>query len=327
LSYLRMLAPPSKNKCFPACQYLCLASLLILVLACWSGLRAQNAPDPQDRKTANPAAAPPPIAIFVHQEISPGKFAERQNLENTFARMSDRLSVPSYWVDWQGLTGYPEAVLFHPLDSFEQMGQIQADLDSVLAAHSDLAQLGRQIEDLVVSEHTIIAARRDDLGYLTDDIDMSEARFMRVVNVLLLPGRELDFAQAMKTRADLFTKMHADVPWVVYQAEAGTNAPAFVILIPMKDLKQNDDLLQWEQGLEQAAADPTADSLRQIAGESYASMDSNLYVVNAKTSHVSSDFSSTDPDFWRRAAAPEPRPDGTPDAKPKPQQQAHSTKN
>jgi len=270
----------------------------------------------QDQKAANPAAAPPNLVLLLHQEIQAGKTKERQKLESSISRACDRLETPNNWIGLQSLSGTPEALLFDPFDSFEDLGKSKIEWRRFFAAHPDLAQLQEEIDGLVVSDRTIIAARRDDLGYLADSIDLSEAHYMRVLDVRLFPGHESDFAEAIKILADAYAKIPAETPWVVYQVDVGIPTPAFLVFMPMPELKPNDDLLSWRANLIQAEGEQAADAFQKIAREAFASTETNLYVVSPELSHVSQEFAASDPDFWKHKTAPDPVPA---DVKPKTQ--------
>jgi hypothetical protein len=270
----------------------------------------------QDQKPANVDAAPPNIALLVQQDVFPGKAVDREKLEIDFSRAFDHLEIPRFWIDLEPLTGTQEALVFSLFDSYEQLGQSNADWSQFLATRPDLAHEREQIDGLIGSQRKIVAVRRDDLGYLAESIDLSEARFVNVLEVRLFPGREDDFADAFKILADAYGKIHADGPWVVYQVDVGTPAPTFLVLRPMSEIKQNDDLLSWNAKLAEAEGDQSVETLKKITRESFASTESNLYAVKPEMSHVSKSFAATDPDFWFHRATPEMKPEPKPESKP-----------
>jgi hypothetical protein len=271
----------------------------------------------QDTKAANLAAAPPNLVLLLHQEIQQGKTLERQKLESAISRACDRLETPSDWIDLQSFTGAQEAMFFDPFDSFEDLGKSKIEWGQFFTAHPELARMQEEIESLVVSDRTIIAARRNDLGYLADSIDLSEARYMRVLDIRLFPGHENDFVEAIKILADGYAKIQADTPWVVYQVDMGIPTPAFLVVMPMPELKPNDDLLSWRASLVEAEGEQGADAFRKIAREAFASTETNLYAVRPEMSHVSKEFAANDPKFWTHNTSPDPVPAGIqPNAKP-----------
>jgi len=67
----------------------------------------------------------------------------------------------------------------------------------------------------------------------------------------------------------------------------------------MPALRQNDDLLTWENDLRKAEGEEDAKRLDQIARAGYVSTKSTLYAVSAAMSHVSKELAAGDPGFWR----------------------------
>jgi hypothetical protein len=280
-----------------------------------------SASEGQERKAANPASAPSSLLVLVRQETQPGRTSERQKLVTTMSRACDRFDAPSFWIDLQSLTGAREALTLDPFDSFEQLQQAHTGWKQFYAAHPDLAQTQKEIDSLVNNETTIVALRRDDLSAPAENIDLSEARFMRVLEVRLFPGHEADFAESITLWSQARSKAQQEVPWSVYQVKEGTLSPTFFVFLPFTELKTYDDLLsQKEELLEGNEGEGMADRLRQIAREAFASTASNLYVIRPETSHVPKEFAASEANFWRPGEADprtEPKPGASP-AKKKP---------
>jgi hypothetical protein len=286
----------------------------LLVSACSSIASAQVEDFP------NLAGTPPKVLLLVHQEFNPAKTGERQKLEVAISRACDHLSVPNSWIDLESISGPPRALFFDPFDSFEHIDAAFADWGQIFATHAELARMQQELRALVSNERTIIAVRRDDLGFRPQSIDLSKARFLRVLEVQLHPGHESDFVEAFKILGGAYEKIKADTPWVVYQVNVGMPSPTFLVFVPMHALKQNDDLLDWRRTLREAEGEDGAHQMEQIAKDAYASTESNLYFISPETSHVSKDFSDGDPGFWspKPSANAKTAPRKDVKAKPKP---------
>ena len=266
--------------------------MILLLLAQVATMSAQ-APKP-----ASAATAPPKLLLLVHQQFKFGSENARQKLEASVVHACNRLDVPNSWIDLQSITGPPEALSFDPFDSFEQVDKAFVGWGQLFAAHPQLANLQEQIRALETSEKTIIAVRRDDLGYRVNRIDLSKARYMRVLEVRVRPGHESDFVESFRLLSVAYEKINADMPWVVYQANVGMPAPSFIVFVPMRALKENDAYLARAPKLREAEGDLNADRIHQIALDAYASSESNLYAVSPEMSHVPKEFVDSDPDFW-----------------------------
>jgi hypothetical protein len=289
-------------------------SIVILVFSCASIASAQVEDFP------NLAGTPPKILLLVHQEFKSGKESDRQKLEVAISRACDRLNVPNSWIDLESITGFPRTLFFDPFDSFEHVDTAFAEWPQIFAAHPDLARMQEELKTLVSSERTVIAVRRDDLGFRPQSIDLSKARFLRVLEVQLHPGHESDFAEAFRILGGAYERIKANTPWVVYQVNVGMPSPTFLVFVPMRALRQNDDLLDWRRSLREAEGEEAAQRMEQLAKDAYATTESNLYVISPETSHVFKDFADGDPGFWApkplAAAKSAPRKDA--EAKPKP---------
>jgi hypothetical protein len=269
-----------------------LLGMILVLLTCASAGSAQA------EKPASPATAPPKLVLLVHQQFKFGSESSRRKLEVSVVHACDRLAVPNSWIDLQSITGPPEGLSFDPFDSFERVDNAFAGWTQLFASHPQLASLQEQIRGLQTSESTIISVRRNDLGYRVNSIDLSKARYMRVLEVRLRPGHESDFVESFKLLSAAYEKINADMPWVVYQANVGMPSPSFLVFVPMRALKENDAYLARAPKLREAEGDVSFDRMQQIARDAYASTESNLYAVSPETSHVLKEFSDGDPDFW-----------------------------
>jgi hypothetical protein len=269
-----------------------LIAIFGLLLANISAVEAQTA------AVENSPTAPPKLALLVYQKFQFGKGSERRKLEIAISHACDRLAVPNSWIDLESLTGPQEALFFDPFDSFEHVDKAFSIWSQIYATQPELARLQQQLEATLASERTIIAVRRDDLGYRAKSVDLSKARFFRVLEVRLQPGHENDFTEAFKVLGAAYEKIDSDTPWMVYQVNVGMPSPSFLIFVPMTALRQNDDLLARRKSLRDAEGEQTAERMQQIAREAYASTESNLYYISPETSHVSKEIAAGDPDFW-----------------------------
>ena len=274
----------------------CFLALAVSCSAFGSKAHAQSQP------TTFPPA-PPDVLVLVRREFPFGEQAARVQREAALARAFDRMEVPNLWIDLESITGSSEALSFDPFDSFAQVDDAFAAWPRIFAAHPELARMQGQLRAQETSERTIIALRRNDLSYQAGSIDLSQARFMRLLEVRVLPGHEEEFVEAFQALRAAYLKISAGLHWVVYQVNLGMPTPSFLVFVPMHALGQNDDLLSWRPLLREAEGEETAVRTQQIAREAYVSTESNLYAISPEMSHVSKDFAESDPAFWSPKAA------------------------
>jgi hypothetical protein len=240
----------------------------------------------QDTRRVNPAIAPPNVLLLARQEFQHGKTAAVLKLQAALAQAGNRLNLPNYWIHLRSLSGRSETLLFEPFDSFDQIEQGMDAWARVASAHPEIARIQEQIEAMLVNEDSVVAVRRDDLGYLANHIDMSEARFLKIVEVRLLPGHQNDFAEASRILAEAHARINSALPWVVYEVRMGQPSSEFLIFTPLLELKQNDDQLSAEADLQAAVGEESGKRLLQILREAYVSTASNLYAVSPEMSRM-----------------------------------------
>ena len=268
-----------------------IAMFAAFVLICAGGAPSQT------KSAITPQTAPPKLLVLVYQRFRFDKAAEASQALAGAARACANLEVPNSWIVLDSVTGEAEALSFDPFDSFAHIDQAFAQWGPIYAAHVELGKFQAQINGALASQRTIVAERRDDLSYRASRIDLSKARFLRVLEVRLHPGHEGEFAEAFKALAAAYEKTESDLPWVVYQVNVGMPSPTFLAFVPMRTLAQNDDLLKRRDLLHHAEGE-AAERMQRIARAAYAHTESNLYAMSPQKSHVSKEFAAGDPEFW-----------------------------
>ena len=259
----------------------------------------------QTKDVIQSETAPPKLVVLVYQRFLFDKARESGKALAAAARACANLEVPNSWIVLESITGDSQVLSFDPFDSFAHIGKAFASWGPIYAAHTELGKFQAQINGALASQRTIVAERRDDLSYRTNRIDLSKTRFLRVLEVRLHPGYEGEFAEASKRLAAEYEKKGSDLPWVVYQVNAGMSSPTFFAFVPMRTLAQNDDLLSLGNGLHEAEGE-AAEPMPPIARATYAHTESNLYAISPEKSHVSKEFAAGDPEFWT-AKPPAPK--------------------
>jgi len=290
-----------------------------ITMAAAFGLVFAGSASGQKQSSAWPETAPPKLVVLVYQKFPLDKMAASGKALAAAARACANLDVPNSWIVMESVTAEPEFLSLDPFDSFAHIDKAFAAWGPIYAGHPELAKAQAQIMGSLVSQRTIVAARREDLSYRANRIDLSKARFMRALEVRLHPGRENDFAEAFQKLSAAYEKTDSDLYWVVYQVNVGMPSPAFFAFVPMKNLAQNDDLLNLRDRLREVEGD-AAERMQRIAREAYASTESNLYAISPEKSHVSKEFAAGDPQFWTpKPQAPEMKssPPKTTKSKPK----------
>lgn len=272
-------------------------TILMILLS----MRAFVAPMPaQDKSGA--IAGPPKFLNMVHQELKPGRIGAYDELETSIARIYNRESIPVYWVELESMTGPSEVLYLNLFDTSEEMAKSMDALNAGLAAHPELVQM----QDKLLQENTsngtsVLGVRRDDMGYRANTIDFSKMRVLRLSTVFAHPGYERAFMETEWSLSEASEKLHAQAAWAVYEVVGGLPEPAFVIVTPMRSLREIEDVLETNESLKGTQGGALQQHLQELARVAYGTSDTRLFSVGQKMSHVSKQFAAGDADFWSPA--------------------------
>src|SRR5262249_11860181 len=165
-----------------------------------------------------------------------------------------------------------------------------------------LAQQQQEIEERLASSKTVVALRRDELGYNAERMDLSKARYLRLTVMSLRPGHERDFVEARKILASLPGTDRSGAMSAVYEVNSGMQQPTFLVVESLRSLADADKKLDTDRNLQRNLSETERSRLEQIAREGYASVENNLYTIHPEMSHVPKEFASGDPGFWKPTA-------------------------
>jgi hypothetical protein len=252
----------------------------------------------QDRQDAILPTEPPELLLLRHREIAFDRMKEVARWSSELARACDLSQATDFWITLESLTGSPDTMILQPLESFEHWERSRSEGTLFYKAHPEPSRLKEQIAE-ASSERTGVATLREDLGYLTGSINLSEMRYLRTVEYHIFPGHVREFEEGLKTLAEAYAKLEADRPWMVYEVNAGAATPTFLVLVPLATMAENDELEASKQSLAGAEGEAAAQRREEIARNAYAGVEANLYIVRPDMSHVSREFADAGPDFWR----------------------------
>src|SRR5579864_6409463 len=214
-------------------------SLVLLsctVFAGWMPAMAQNVtPTPETGVT-------PSTLLLYRADLIPGKETAYEQTEAEIAQGYANAKIPIYWSALQAVTGSPHVLYFNGFDNFADIERSGVDLAQGLDAHPEIGTLQQKLADLVSTTRTILAFRRDDLGYRLNKINLAKANYVRVAIFQFRAGYEEDFADAVRTRARMYETNDIDPKWIIY------GVPSLVALfkgidnLPQRLQRQNLDV-------------------------------------------------------------------------------------
>jgi hypothetical protein len=123
-------------------------------------------------------------------------------------------------------------------------------------------------------------------------------------------GHGDQFEELAKLRRDADLKIGQNIPWATYEGMMGV-ANAYLVLVPMKSLKDKDAGLAHRKDFADALGAEGRTRMNKLTEENVANVEDNIWMVNPEWSYVEKSWIEADPQYW---APPEPAAKKTPAA-------------
>ncbi|MGO8731325.1 MAG: hypothetical protein ACLQVM_00855 [Terriglobia bacterium] len=254
------------------------------------------------------AQTPPPNILNIQTDnIKPYADAPYDKVASESAALSQQLKDPTHVLGMEALTGSPRAIYLSGYDSFEALQKNEEWLLGDAATDAKLDALDAR-QALNVSEvHYTIWHYRPDLSNNVAGADIPHSRYWEVIVFHMRPGHNEQFKELAKLYQDANLKIGQNIPWAAYEGLMGVS-DAYLLLVPMTSLKDQDTGLAHEKDFGAALGDDGRRLMNQLSGESVASVEDNIWMVIPEWSYVEKSWIEADPQYW----APEPAAKHTP---------------
>ena len=261
--------------------------VILMAAGMWLGWQfGQEVPTAAQTVTPTPETGITPNTLLLYRaDLYSGKETAYEQTEAAIARGYEKAKIPVYWITLQSVTDTPHVLYFDGFDTFDEIEQTGGTLAKGLEAHPDIAALQKKLQDSVSGTRTVMAFRRDDLGYRLNKIDLSKSHFVRVSIFQLRAGYEDDFADAVRNRARSFESGDVDAPSMVYQVHSGLPLPAFIEFQPMNSLSEIDDALDRTKKNRRILSDTRQLPPGKWMKDAELQIDTQIYSINSSMSH------------------------------------------
>jgi putative drug/metabolite transporter DUF486 len=255
-----------------------LATLLMLTTS-FSASTQTVTPSPETGVTPN-------ALLLFRADLIAGKEAAYAQTEAEIVRGYISAKIPAYWLALQSTTGTPHVLYFDGFDSFAAVEQSGGEIAQGLSADPEVASLQQKLQDYVSATQTVLAFRRDDLGYRLNKIDLAAARYVRVSILQFRPGYEEEFADAVHARARIYETNDIDTPWMFYQVHSGLPLPTFIEFQPMNSLSEIDDWLERSKKNRQARGEARQVPTQKWMKDAELHVETQIYSVSLPMSNL-----------------------------------------
>jgi len=274
---------------------------LFLLTACLPSQAQTVTPSPETGVT-------PGTLLLYRADLIPGKETAYAQTEAEIVENYAGAKIAVYWVALQATTGSPHVLYFDGFDSFGAIEKAGTDVAQGLGAHPEISSLQQKVQDYVSASRTVMAFRRDDLGYRLNTIDLAKARFVQVSIFQFRPGYEQEFAEAIRSRARIYETNDIETPWMIYQVHSGLPLPAFLEFQPMNSLGEIDDALDRNKRGRHIAGQGRQLPAQKWMKDAEVSIEIQIYSISLPMSHLAAQVEAAaatpgHPAFAQNAAA------------------------
>jgi hypothetical protein len=241
----------------------------------------------------------PKVLWIYREDIKPARGSAHARVEQGLAQHWAKNKVQPF-LAIEAVSGNATEVMF--FSGYDSMAAMEKDYQ-VFGKGSSGAEydaLEKQEAELVNSVRSMVAILRPDMSYRADHFmsAVPQSRYFSIETFRVRLGHDADFAEGGKVFGNAYEKMKREQPYAIYQVIMGASEGTYLLISPMKSLKEVDDEFASQGALMQAMGADNAQKMMKGAGDVFLSMERNVYAFNPNMSNVSKEFASADPKFW-----------------------------
>lgn len=251
------------------------------------------------------SAGPPPVLQITRETIKQGKASAHEKTEMEFVKAFRKAKYPGHYLGLDALSGSTEVWFLDPYPSFAVAQQLREQMNSEpLSSEMDAADSHDGV--LRDSQRNLWAVYRPDMSYKPEKLNIGKTRFVSIGTYRVKLGHDEDFRAGGKAILEAYEKANFDATLLCYQVVEGAPVGTYLFFSTMESMKYLDEMAARQKAVVEAMG---GDNYRQImkgAGDTFLSIETNVFAVNPRMSYVSKATEEADPEFWRPKAAAKP---------------------
>ena len=252
-----------------------------------------------------PAVPPPNILNIETVNIKPYADEPYDKVASQYPALSEHLKDPTHVLAMEALTGSPRAIYLTGYDSYEALQKNEEWLLGDAAADAKFDALDAREAPYISEVQYAIWHYRPDLSNNVAGADIPHSHYWEVIIFHMKPGHSESFGALTKIYRDAYLKSGQNIPWSSYEGMMGVT-DTYLILVPMKSLKDEDAGLAHQKDFDAALGDEGRKRMSKLSEESVASVEDNLWMVDPDWSYVDKSWVDADPQYWGGEPAAKP---------------------
>ena len=264
----------------------CKSLLSNLVFLAVPALLAQSGPMP-----------PPPLMLFVREEVKPGHGAGHAATESAWTRALTKGKSTDHYLGMGSLTGPSEAWFIMGYTSYSDWEAKQTEFDKNEALKTEIDKISQQDGDHLSGTRSMLGKLRKDLSF-GPPVEIGKMRYMRIRTFRIKQGQNKAFEEGVKTALAAYEKSHYPASFAFFEVAAGTSSPTFIVLRPMKSLAEMDATDAAEKGFQEALGEDGQKTMQKVFAETVNNVENQLFAFSPKLSFPAASVIASDPGFW-----------------------------
>jgi len=240
---------------------------------------------------------PPPLMLFVREEVKPGHGAGHAATESAWTRALNKGKSTDYYLGMSALTGPSEAWFIMGYTSYADWEAKQNEFEKNPALRAEIDKVSLQDGEHLSGTRTLLGTLRQDLSF-GPPVEIGKMRYMRIRTFRIKQGQNKAFEAGVKTALAAYEKSHYPASFAFYEIAAGTGSPTFIVLRPMKSLADMDATTAAEKGFQEALGEEGQKTMQKVFADTVNNVENQLFAFNPKLSFPGPSTLASDPGYW-----------------------------
>ncbi|MDP1830961.1 MAG: hypothetical protein Q8K67_02795 [Geothrix sp.] len=240
---------------------------------------------------------PPPLMLFIREEVKPGHGAAHGATEAAWARALAKGKSTDHYLGLNALTGPSEAWFLVGYGSYAEWEARQNEMDKHPAIKKEIDTISRQDGEHLDGSRSFLGAYRKDLSF-GPALEIGKMRYMRIRTFRVKQGQNKAFEEGVKLALDGYAKSHYAASFAFYEVAAGMGTPTYVALRPMKSLADMDALEASDKAFQEVLGEDGRKAMAKVFADTVNAVENQLLAFNPKLSFPAPYVVASDPGFW-----------------------------
>jgi hypothetical protein len=125
------------------------------------------------------------------------------------------------------------------------------------------------------------------MSYKPEKLNIGKTRFVSIGTYWVRLGHDEDFRAGAKSIIEGYEKANIDATLLCYQVIEGAPAGTYLFFSTMESMKTLDEMSVHQKALREAMGGDNYHQTKKGAGDTFASIETNLFAVNPRISYAS----------------------------------------